>query len=442
LDSDPVPWLRLLLVAVLLGFNALFVAAEFAFVKVRSSRIQALAEDGNLRAKFARRIMSNVNAYLFASQLGMTMVSIALVWLGEPAVAVMLDSMFGEIMPALALHAIAFIIAYILIAAFHMIVGKQLPKMFAVRKSEPITLWLAAPMVMFYNCMKPFIWLLNGASNWLLRRFGVQPEEDHESAHTEEEIRILMQKSHKSGMINNTEFTLVDNIFEFAETNAREIMIPRTEMICLYAGRSYEENEDIAIREMRTRYPVCDPDKDNIIGYVHIKDFLQNDQRKHDLRSLIRPALSVPESMSLTSLLRLMQKKKTKLALLIDEYGGTSGLVTDGDIIEEIVGEMRDEFNMERPNIELIAEDTYSVNGLVLIEEINDFLGSEIDNTDYDTIGGWMYSQVEIPPRVEQRLLYEGFEFVIEEVDHIRVSRLKIRRLQPNETILPEEDVS
>jgi CBS domain containing-hemolysin-like protein len=398
-----------------------------------------LAEDGNIRAKFVRHILNNVNAYLSASQLGITLASLAIGWLGEPAVAALLRPLLADIVPEFVLHSLAFIIAYTLITIFHIIVGEQFPKMYAIRKAEAVTLWLAAPMIVFYKIMRPFIWFLNGTSNWLLRRSGIEPEEDHESAHTEEEIRLLMQKSHKSGMIDNTEFTLVDNIFEFAETNAREIMIPRTEMICLYAHLSYEENVEIAVSEMKTRYPVCDQDKDNIIGFIHIKDLMQNERRRSDLRSLIRPVLSVPESMPISALLKQMQKRKTKLALLIDEYGGTSGLVTDEDILEEIVGEIHDEFDVERPNIELIGEDTYSVNGLVLIGEVNQFFDADIDNADYDTIGGWMYSQVEMPPRVGQRLWFGGYEFVIDEVDHMRVSRIVIRKKKTGENVLGEQ---
>jgi len=440
LDSDPIPLLiNLLLVLVLVIVNGLFVAAEFAIVKVRSSRIQALAEDGNIRAKFAKHIMNNVNAYLSASQLGITLASLAIGWLGEPAVAALLRPLLEGVVPEFVLHTLAFIIAYTLITVFHIIIGEQFPKMYAIRKAETVTLWLAAPMFVFYKIMRPFIWFLNGTSNWLLRRTGVEPEEDHDSAHTEEEIRLLMQQSHKSGMIDKNEFMLVDNIFEFAETNAREIMIPRTEMICLYMHLSYEENVDIAVSEMRTRYPVCDPDKDNIIGFIHIKDLMQNERRKGDLQSLIRPVLSVPESMPISTLLRLMQKKKTKLALLIDEYGGTSGLVTDEDILEEIVGEIQDEFDEGRPSIEMVGEHAYSVDGLVLIEEISSFLNVAIDNTDYDTIGGWMYAHVESPPRVNQQLLYGGYEFVIEEVDHMRVSRIAIRKPNGSDESLDEQ---
>jgi CBS domain containing-hemolysin-like protein len=214
-------------------------------------------------------------------------------------------------------------------------------------------------------------------------------------------------------------------------------MIPRTEMICLYVNLPFTENRGIAISEMHTRYPVCDPDKDNIIGFVHIKDLLKADAEFTDLKPLIRPITSVPESMQISVLLKLMQKKRTQMALLIDEYGGTSGIVTFEDIVEEIVGEIQDEFDEERAGIEKKDEHTHSIDGLLLIEEVNSFFGLEIENDDYDTIGGWLYSQIEIPPTKNQRVTYnEQFEFIIEETDHLRISRVIVKRLRQPDHIV------
>ncbi|WP_166242696.1 hemolysin family protein [Paenibacillus turpanensis] len=430
MDSDPLSWtINLVAVLLLVLLNGFFVAAEFALVKVRGSRIDTLAEEGNFKAKIARRILSNLNAYLSACQLGITLASLALGWIGEPAVADLLEFVLGTWVPDFILHTLSFIIAFSIITAFHITIGEQVPKTYAIRNAEPVTLWCAPPLLLFYRIMYPFIWALNGSSNWMLRRAGVEPEGEHESVHTEEEIRVLMQQSHQSGLIDKTEMTLMDNIFEFAETNAREIMIPRTEMICLYADDSLEENKRIVMGEKHTRYPVCDPDKDNVIGYVHIRDLMENDTKK-SLKQLVRPLLTVPDSIPISTLLKMMQKKRTEMALLIDEYGGTSGIVTTEDILEEIVGEIHDEFDEGRPQIEERGESAYSFDGLLLIEEVNDLLGLEIETDDYDTIGGWMYSQVELPPRKQQCVRLEGFEFIVDEVDHMRVSRLSVRKLE------------
>ncbi|TMV48220.1 HlyC/CorC family transporter [Paenibacillus mesophilus] len=421
--------LNLSLALILVLLNGFFVAVEFAMVKARSSRIDALALEGNIRAKFASRILGNMNAYLSACQLGITLTSLVLGWLGEPTIARIIEPILSRMgMPDSIIHIIAFIIGFTIVTSFHITVGEQVPKTYAIRKSEAVTLWSAIPMIVFFKIMYPFIWVLNGASNWMLRKSGIEPESEHDAVHTEEEIRLLVKESHKGGFIDNTELTLVDNVFEFTETVAREIMIPRTELACLYADRSFEENMEIATTEMRTRYPVCDPDKDNIIGFIHIKDILKSRDGLDTIRSIVRPIMSIPESMPISALLKMMQKKRTEVALLIDEYGGTSGLVTMEDILEELVGEIHDEFDEERPSIEKKDEHTHSVDGLLHIEEFNDYFGLDIETDDYDTIGGWVYSQVEIPPKKNQRVAFKGYEMIVEEVDHMRVSRLVVRK--------------
>jgi len=296
-------------------------------------------------------------------------------------------------------------------------------------------MWTAPFLIGFYKLMYPFIWLLNGTANQLLRLFGIRPATEHEAAHTEEEIRILMEESHKSGYIDKTELALVDNIFDFAERNAREIMIPRTDMVCLYANLSFEENLQIALTEKMTRYPVCHPDKDHIIGFIHIKDLFTavTKGKNIHINTIIRKVITVPESMQISDLLKMMQKKRTQLAIVIDEYGGTAGLLTIEDIIEEIVGEIQDEFDEERLPIEEKGNDNFSVDGRVLLEEVNDLFGLHIENDDVDTLGGWIYSQVETPPKLNQRIEFDGFEFIITEVENLRINRVVVKKM--NESI-------
>jgi len=428
--EDPLPsLLNLFFVFVLVFLNGFFVAAEFAMVKVRGSRIDTLVQEGSKNAKFAQSIVNNLDAYLSACQLGITLASLGLGWLGEPAIAQLLKPVFEALgFNDVLIHTVSIIIAFLLITILHIVLGELAPKTMAIRKSENVTLWAAPFLKFFYKMMYPFIWVLNGLANNLLRLFGIAPASEHDSAHTEEEIRILMKESNRSGLIDNTEMTLVDNIFEFAETTAREIMIPRTEMICLYTHLSHDENKAIALEEMRTRYPVCEQDKDHIIGFIHIKDLLKSKELK-DTRSIIRPITSVPESMQISALLKLMQKNKTQIAILIDEYGGTSGLVTLEDIMEEIVGEIQDEFDEERPAIEKKDDLTYSLDGLLLIDEVNDKFGLEIETVDYDTIGGWLYAQIEIPPKKGLSISYEDYDFIVEETDNLRVSRITLRKV-------------
>ncbi|MDQ0194305.1 hemolysin family protein [Paenibacillus wynnii] len=429
--SDPLPgMLNVSLIVLLVLLNGFFVSVEYAMVKVRSGRIDTLIEEGSKRALAARNIVHNLNAYLSACQLGITLASLALGWLGEPAIATLVRPLiaglgFGET----SVHVISLLIAFFLITVLHIVLGELAPKTIAVNNAESILLLMAGPMNVFYNLMYPFIWIVKSLASGLLRVFRLAPASEVGTAHTEEEIRILMQESNKSGLIDKTEMDLVDNIFEFVDTMAREIMIPRTEMICLSNHLSVEENLEIAYDGMRTRYPVCDGDKDHILGFIHIKDLIRESAPNY--LDLIRPILTVPESIQISALLKVMQRAKTQIAILIDEYGGTSGLVTLEDIMEEIVGEIQDEFDEERPGVEKLGEDEHSVDGLMLIEEINDRLGLHMETDDYDTIGGWLYSKLEInPPQKGQSVEFDNHLFMVDEMDNKRISRIKVTKVQ------------
>jgi len=435
--SDPLPSLiSLTLVLFLVFLNGFFVSAEIALVKVKSSRIDALAEEGHRNARYAQKILRNLDGYISACQFGITLVSIGLGWIGERTISSLISPWFTGIgWSDTAIHAVSLVIAFVLIAIMHIVFGALAPKTVAVRKAEQITLLSSAPLSVFYKIMFPFIWFVNGFSNTILRLFRMQPVVER-NVHTEEELRDMMKESSEIGLIDNTEMTLVDNIFEFSDTTAREIMIPRTEMICLYNNLPMEENMKIASEGMRTRYPVCDEDKDHIIGFIHIKDLMRGHIR--DQLSLIRPILAVPESIKISELLRRMQRSKTQIAILIDEYGGTSGLVTLEDIMEEIVGEIQDEFDEERPGIELVGEDEYSIDGLMLIEEINEQFGLDMETEDYDTIGGWLSSRLEVlHPHKGQSVLYRDYMFMIEETENKRISRIRLARQQ--QELLQEE---
>lgn len=400
-------------------------------VKVRSSRIETLVSEGNLKAKFAQRLTKNLDAYLSACQFGITLASLGLGWVGEPAVAKMLTpilSVFG--FSEQTIETISFTIAFSVITSLHIILGELAPKSLAIQKAEQITMWTAPPLIGFYKVMYPFIWFMNETANKFLQSLGLDHATDSESAHTEQEIRILMEESHKQGFINQTELTLMDNIFDFAEKHAHEIMIPRTDMICLDIKKTNEENLDIALREEKTRYPVCDSNKDDIIGFVHIKDLLTPIAlgEAPAVQDITREILAVPENMQISSVLKLMQKNKSQIAIAVDEYGGTAGLVTVKDILEEIVGEMQDEFDDEPPLIEMQDTNTHIVDGKILIEEFNDFFDLKLQSDDVDTLGGWICARTELPLEVNRKIAYEGYEFIITEADNMRVNRVLIRK--------------
>ena len=420
-----------LLVLFFVILNGFFVAAEFAMVKVRSTRIETLVSEGNVKAKFAQRLISNLDGYLSACQLGITLASLGLGWAGEPAIARIVEPILSAFsLSQTTIETISFAIAFSIITSLHIILGELAPKSVAIQKSEQVTMWAAPFLIIFYKIMYPFIWFMNGTANGVLKWIGLEPVADSESAHTEEEIRILMEESHKQGFINQTELTLVDNIFDFAETHAREVMVPRTDMICLDIRNSYEENLEIALQEQKTRYPVCDSDKDNILGFIHIKDLLSPLalKEKSELQNITRDVLSVPETMQLSAVLKLMQKNKAQIAIAIDEYGGTAGLVTVKDILEEIVGEMQDEFDDERPLIEIQDKNAHLVDGRILIEEFNDFFELQLHSEDVDTLGGWICSRTELPIEVNRKISYEGYDFIITEADYMRVNRVLITK--------------
>ncbi|MDI3256953.1 MAG: hemolysin family protein [Kyrpidia sp.] len=432
MDTPGSLFIKILAVFGLVLVNAFFVAAEFALVKVRSTRLQQLAEEGQLRARFAQRVVSSLDAYLSATQLGITLASLGLGWLGEPSVAAVLKPLFSLTgLPDAIVHTVSFIVAFSLITLLHIVLGELAPKSFAIRMAESTALWTALPLAYFYKLMYPAIWLLNSFANLLLRWIGIEPVvSGHQAAYSEEELLLLLSESHRSGLIDSTEKALMDNIFHFSDRVAREIMVPRTDMVCLYLDRSVEENFEIARANRHTRYPVAVEDKDHIVGFIHVSDLyvqgLQAGQR--DLHPIIREVLRVPESMEISRVLRLMQKQRGQIAVVVDEYGGTAGLITLEDILEEIVGEIQDEFDEERPPIETVGEVTY-VDGRVLVEDINDLFGLEIDDSEVDSIGGWVAAQLDGNPQVGKTVRVDDYQFEIVEVDNLRVNRLRIHQV-------------
>jgi len=434
LDSIPLV-LNLLLVAFLVLLNGFFVAAEFALVKVRQTRLSQLVSEGNKRAVYAQQVTQKLDAYLSACQVGITLASLGLGWVGEPVIAHMVIEplLHSFQLPEYLLSTLSFGLAFAIITFLHIVLGELAPKSLAIQKAEKTSLWVAAPLIFFHKLLYPIIFVLNGTANRLLRRFGLEPVSEHESAHTEEEIRLLVNESHKSGHIDQDEFKLVEQVFDFSETVAREIMIPRIDMVCLYTSNSFEENLEMIRSERHTRFPVAVEEKDNIIGFIHATDFYVaalNSQQDLKLENLIRPILTVPESMEISQVLRLMQKRRSQIAIVIDEYGGTAGLLTMEDILEEIVGDIQDEFDHnERPDVEK-TETGLSVAGKTLLADISDHLPFELESEEVDTVGGWIYSQCESEIHVGQSLVYEGHTFTILEMDNHRITRILIQPLE------------
>ena len=423
--------LKILVVFLLVFGNAFFVAAEFSIVKMRSSRLDVLIAEGNRRASYAKKLSDRLDVALSVTQLGITIVSLGLGWLGEPVVASLLHPTFSWFgVPESAVETVSFAIAFFLITSLHIVGGELIPKNVAIRKVESVALTVALPLLVFQRIMYPFVWLLNHVANWAEERMGfsvVTKEED--VAHTEEEIRVLMEESHRQGFIDKTELEFVDNVFDFADLSVREIMIPRTDMVCLDLEDSLEESIEMAMEERLTRYPICDGGKDNIIGFLHIKDFLQTLYKKEepDLRKLARHALVVPEAMAVSRLLQTMQQERSQLAIVVDEYGGTAGMVTIEDVIEEIVGDIQDEFDTDRPLVEKKGACLYSVDAKMLLEELEDILEVAIDEEEIDSVGGWLSAHVDNPPRIGQKAAFGDAQFFVEETEGVRITRVLCR---------------
>ena len=422
--------LDLLLVVFLIFMNGFFVAAEFCCVKMRSSRLETMIAEGSSRAKYAKQLTDHLDSSLSVTQLGITLASLGLGWVGEPAVAQLILPLTRSVgLSDDVGHTVALAIAFSLITSLHIVLGELTPKSMAIANVERIMLAIAFPMVLFGKVMKPFVWILNTVANHISRHLGYEMTGENEDAHTEEEIRLLMKESYRQGLINSTEADFVDNVFSFTELNAREIMVPRTDMICLYLDDTPAERIKTILEEQQTRYPVCYEDKDHIIGFIHVKDLLPPLVRGEtlNLRRYIRKALIVPESMDGSVLLRTMQAQGSQLAIVVDEYGGTAGMVTVEDIVEQIVGDIRDEFDEERESLEWRGEDLGSIDAKLLLEEVNDLLGIRIEDEDVDSIGGWIYDRLGEAPRVGHMTAHTGTLFFVEEVDGVRITRVLVR---------------
>lgn len=417
--------------------TAFFVATEFAIVKIRSTRIDFLVESGNKRAVHAKTLLDNLDGYLSACQLGITVTALGLGWLGEPTVMRLLSPLFKELGIQGAIASIlSFIIAFITITFLHVVIGELAPKTIAIQKAEAVVLVLAKPLILFYKMMYPFIWLLNGAARQFLRLFGIKPMDDHEVAHTEEELRIILSESYKSGEINQAEMMYVNNIFEFDERLAKEIMVPRTEMICFYEEDSFEKNIDVVYEGQFTRYPVASGDKDNIVGLINIKEIFTGriaQEMPVTIEKYIRPIIHVSEATPIKQLLIKMQKERIHMAIVNDEYGGTAGLVTVEDILEEIVGEIRDEFDeAERPLIEHVNDKTIVVSGKLQLDEVNNLLHIHLDDEDIDTIGGWIFAK-HLDAKVGTVVEENGYQFIVKEIEGYQIKKIHIVTMDRSE---------
>lgn len=423
---------NLLWALVLIALNGYFVAAEFSIVRARRTRIEQYAQQGSRLATHALDVLGSIDAYLSATQLGITLASLGLGWTAQQSLAPLFIAVLRPVgtLSVAGLQVASAIMAFILVTFLQITFGELAPKSLAISRSERWLMAAALPLKAFYKAMYPVIWLLNATAMGVLRVARVPRLLDSDLAHSEEELRMLVTQSHASGVIDETERVLFNNVFSFADRVAREIMVPRTDMVCLFTDQSLSECLKEVQEYHHTRFPLCRDDKDHVVGIIHSKDLFSFALRRGTdnntpVESLARKVVSVPEAMGIDDVLKVLQKERSGLAVVIDEYGGTAGMVTVEDVIEELVGEIQDEFDEERPPVEEV-DGYFSIDARMLIREVNELFGFDLSDEEVDTVGGWVYAHLTEPLRVNVAVLYEGAKFIVAEADNLRITRIHV----------------
>lgn len=384
-------WALLSIALVLLIANGFFVAAEFALVKVRVSRVEHMVTTKRLFAKPALWLAKRLEMTLSACQLGITMASLALGWVGEPAVATLLEPLFGLVgITSIAIvHTVSFIVGFTLITALHLVIGEQAPKIFAIRQPETMLLWCALPMKWFYILTYPLMVALNASTGWILGLFGMKEAGEHEVPYTEEEIRALLSEAHIHGNLTKSEANLLDAVFEFDDMVCRRIMLPRGETVIIDINIPVKETLELIRRSKHSRYPVCDGSLDSVLGVLHVKDLIGRDiGEDFDFQSIARPPKKVPESMQISTLLRHFRGTHQLMAFVLDEHGTVVGIVTLENVLEEIIGDVADEFDVEDPQIVPEEPGSFLIDGSTAVEDVESALDVQFEETEQDTMAG------------------------------------------------------
>jgi len=411
--------------------NGFFVLAEFSLMKIRKTRLEELVQQGNGRAELALRVVSSFDTYLGATQLGITLASLGLGWLGEPAISALLEPVLFAYFPGSTwlLTTLSIVIGFTIITFLHIVVGELVPKSMAIQRSESMALLCVWPLYIFHKLGYPIILLFNYAAKALMLAMGIKPANEADLAHSEEELRMIVSASHRGGVLNQMESDLIDNVFDFADRIAREVMVPRQDMICLFADDSYEDNLKVVRQTNHTRYPLCLDDKDHVIGIVHLRDLMDLElcnADKKDVRTIMREILVVPEGMSVAKLLQIMRRKRIHLSIVVDEYGGTAGLVALEDIIEEIVGDIQDEHDaIIQAEIQRMPDDSYEFDGRVLFDDVAELLDIRLEEHEEDTIGGYIFGLLGRRPEIGDAVNIGQYGFSVLQVTGFRIVRVK-----------------
>ena len=424
--------LNLFLALVLVALNGFFVSAEFALVRVRESRIVQLEQEGSARAGVVHDALRDLDAYLSVCQVGITVASLGLGWVGEPAVSHLISPVLGAVGIASerVVGVIAVALGFAAITYAHLVFGEQAPKYFSIQKAERVSLWISRPLRFFMFLFRPLVWLVNASTNFVLRPWGIRLGEEME-AHSEEELRIMISSAVSSGELEPEEHEYLNNVFDFGDKVAREIMVPRPDIEALPYDAPLSELAEQAAFGRYTRYPVYEGDLDHVLGAVHVKDLFRaakEGSESFDIRTIIRDCLVVPENKPIEQILREFQQRKLQMAIVIDEWGSVEGLITIEDVLEEIVGEIQDEFDEGEAAIEEVGDGVYAVDGRIPITEVNEYFDLDLPHEDFDTIGGFVLGALGRPPEPDDTVEADGVSQRVKSVDGPRVSMLTLRR--------------
>ena len=413
---------------VLVFLNGFFVLSEFSIVKVRRSKLEEMVKEKKPNAKKALDVTSKLDTYLSACQLGITLSSLALGWIGEPAIAKMLEAPLLKLgLNAVLIHTIAFVIAFSIITLLHVVLGELVPKSIAIAIADKVVLWVARPLHWFWILFLPCIKIFDILAALTLKIFGIKPAKEHELTHSEEEIKIIASESQKGGVLDEFETEIIRNAVDFSDTVAKEVMTPRKDMICLNRQKSYSENMQIICEHKHTRFPYIDGSKDTILGMVHIRDIVQNElnTKSENLDNFVKSLILVPENLSISKVLVMMNKERSHTALVIDEYGGTAGLLTMEDIMEEIIGEIKSEH--EEDNYKKLADNIYEFQGRCDIEKVEELLLITYDeDLEQVTIGGYVFNLLGRLPVVGDRIEDELCYYEVKKMDGNSIERVKV----------------
>lgn len=447
---DPDSLVKLLIALFLVLLNGFFVAAEFSIVKVRYSQIQLKAAEGNTMAKQAENIIKNLDAYLSATQLGITLASLALGWVGESALHHLIESLFHSLnieLAASTVTTISVVCSFMLITTMHIVFGELVPKSIAIRKSEATTLFIAYPLHLFYNVFRPFIWLMNSLSSGFLRLIKINPASDQD-IHSTEELQLLVKQSADSGEIEEENYEIIKNAFDFTDHNAKQIMIPRQNISSIDIEDSTEEIIAQIMDSGYSRIPVYEGSIDNIVGIFYTKEIIREyikskGELNHDnLRGLMREAFFVVGSKKISDLLKVFQLKKQHMAIVIDEFGGTEGIITLEDILEELVGEIQDEEDEEERIVDKVGENTFWVKATQPLEEINECLPKKIPESEegeYNTLAGFILNELQDIPEENQEFDFGYYHFKILKMQNKSVELVELVYKKPVAEDLTDE---